>query len=59
MTRGSLKELRDKLKNRDEKIVKLLNERARISLEIGKNQKKSKLEHLRSLAGKQGLSLSE
>jgi len=43
MTRGSLKELRDKLKNRDEKIVKLLNERARISLEIGKIKKSQSL----------------
>ncbi|MBW2599602.1 MAG: prephenate dehydratase [Deltaproteobacteria bacterium] len=39
MTRESLKELRDRLKNRDEKIVDLLNERARISLEIGKIKK--------------------
>ena len=43
MTGGSLKELRDKLKNRDEKIVKLLNERARISLEIGKIKKSQSL----------------
>jgi len=43
MTRGSLKELRDKLKNRDEKIVNLLNERARISLEIGKIKKSQNL----------------
>ncbi len=39
MTRKSLKELRNKLKNMDEKIVELLNKRARISLEIGKIKK--------------------
>jgi chorismate mutase/prephenate dehydratase len=44
MTRESLKELRDKLRKKDERIVKLLNERARISLGIGKIKKSQNLD---------------
>lgn len=43
MTPASLKDLRKRLKNKDEIIVKLLNERARISLEIGEVKKQAEL----------------
>ena len=43
MNPKSLDHLRDLLKGKDEKIVKLLNERARISLEIGDTKKEEGL----------------
>ena len=43
MTPASLKDLRKRLKNKDELIVKLLNDRARISVEIGEVKKQAEL----------------
>jgi len=44
MKSESLDHLRDRLKKKDEKIVRLLNERARISLEIGDTKKREGLD---------------
>ena len=44
MTSRSLDRLRDRLKKKDEKIVRLLNERARISIEIGESKKRAGLD---------------
>ncbi|MDD5724162.1 MAG: prephenate dehydratase [Syntrophales bacterium] len=44
MKSESLDHLRDRLKQKDEKIVKLLNERAQISLEIGDTKKREGLD---------------
>jgi chorismate mutase/prephenate dehydratase len=43
MTPASLKDLRNRLKKKDEALVRLLNERARISLEIGGVKKQAEL----------------
>jgi chorismate mutase/prephenate dehydratase len=44
MKTESLDHLRDRLKKKDEKIVRLLNERARISLKIGNTKKREGLD---------------